>query len=186
MKKSTLEKILSDIIEEKHKELSKYQLKGQYDKINNFEGNAIGQIGEAFVKEVFKKCKITMENSKQITIHDEYDILLKNKKKIEIKTARKGLKRDNFQFNGINPIYNCDYIILLGITCDEIYYYIVNKKEACQYEHKMQKYFFTINGKRKQIVKMNPGNAVNFKLTLAIKEFKTIDNFVKEIKDLFK
>jgi hypothetical protein len=36
-------------------------------------------------------------------VHDEFDIKLEDGTKIEIKTARKGRKKDAFQFNGINP-----------------------------------------------------------------------------------
>lgn len=66
------------------------------------------------MKAIFIKENIAMDN-KQKVIHDEYDIL-SNGIKIEIKTARKGLKNNSLQFNGINPAYNNDYIIVIGLN----------------------------------------------------------------------
>ena len=125
----------------------------------HFEGNAIGQIGEKFIKEVFKALKLPLNELSQEIIHDKYD-LLSNGKKVEIKTARKGLNNDTFQFNGINPKYNYDYIILLGITTQNVYYYIVDKRRDYTYNHSLRKEFIKINDKDKQLVAMNPDNQV--------------------------
>lgn len=51
-----INEILSQIIEEKYRQLQQVQTKeGIFAKINSFEGNAVGQIGEAFVKTIFEK-----------------------------------------------------------------------------------------------------------------------------------
>lgn len=103
-----LKELLLRIIEEKHQELQQYKQFGIFDKIKDFEGNAIGQIGEKFIKELFKESGISLDNIDKEIIHDEFDIL-SNGKKIEIKTARKGLKNNTFQFSGINPKYNYEH-----------------------------------------------------------------------------
>jgi len=118
-------------------------------------------------------------NTKDI-IHDEYDIL-SNNKKIEIKTARKGIKNDTFQFNGINPNYNYSFIILIGITSNDVFYNIVPKS---RYIHKGRKHIVDLsNGQQKTLVAMNPGSNVNYKLTLNIKDLKPIEEFIGELKD---
>lgn len=180
-----VKKLLLEIIKEKYQELQKYKQKGIFNKINGFEGNAIGQIGEKFIKELFLKLKLPLDNDndKEI-IHDEFDLLSKGKK-IEIKTARKGLKNDTFQFNGINPKYNYDYIIFIGITYNDIYYYIIDKKQDYKYDHKKRKDFIKINDKFRQLVQMNPGNAVNLKLTLNLKELKDSRNLTTDLKAYF-
>ena len=172
--------ILKNIIEDKYNELrSSKDNEGIFSKIDYFEGNAIGQIGEEFVKTIFKEENIKIDN-KQKVIHDEYDIL-SNGIKIEIKTARKGLKNNSFQFNGINPAYNNDYIIIIGLTHQNAYYLII--KDKISYNHKKRRYFLKVNEKERQLVAMNPGNSVNYKLTLQLSDLKPIDNFVKELKE---
>lgn len=110
--------------------------------------------------------------------------------KIEIKTARKGLNNDTFQFNGINPIYNYDFIILIGITESSIFYRIIDRKSSIKYIHSERVYKFCFNAdgkiKNKQLVKMNPDNTVNYKLTLSIKELYSIENFSEKISNLLK
>lgn len=178
-----LEKLLLELIEQKYNEVQKKQKSGIFEKILHFEGNAIGQIGEKFVKEVFKALNLPLDELPQEIIHDEFD-LLSNGKKIEIKTARKGLNNNTFQFNGINPKYNYDYI-LLGITTQSVHYYIVNKKQDYHYNHTLRKEYIKVNGKDKQLVMMNPGNQVNLKLTLNLKDLKPIVNFTNELYTIF-
>lgn len=179
-----LEKLLLELIEQKYSEVQKKQKSGIFEKILHFEGNAIGQIGEKFVKEVFKALNLALDELPGDIIHDEFD-LLSNGKKIEIKTARKSLNNNTFQFNGINPKYNYDYIILLGITTQSVHYYIVNKKQDYHYNHTLRKEYIKVNGKDKQLVMMNPGNQVNLKLTLNLKDLKPIVNFTNELYTIF-
>lgn len=179
-----LEQILLRLIEQKYQEIETKQEKGIFEKILSFEGNAIGQIGEKFVKEVFKGLNLTLDEVDKEIIHDEFDILSKGKK-IEIKTARKGLNNNTFQFNGINPKYNYDFIILIAITTTSISYYIIDKRKDYIYNHKLRKEFIKINDKEKQLVAMNPGNQVNYKLTLNLKELKNINYFTQELKEIF-
>ena len=177
-----LDKILINTIDNKYIELGldKVDENCKFWKIRNFEGNAIGQIGEEFVKKIFEVYNLPNENKKAI-IHDEYDIL-SNGKKIEIKTARKGIKNHTFQFNGINPIYNYDMVILIGITYSGVFYTIISDRII--YEHNKRKYYINFGGRKKQLVSMNPGNTVNYKLTLSLKDLKPIDTFVEEISEL--
>lgn len=176
--------LLLKIIEDKHRELLQFEQGGIFSKIKDFEGNAIGQIGERFIKELFGVLNLPQNSPPQEIIHDEFD-LLSNGKKIEIKTARKGLKNSTFQFSGINPKYNYDYIILLGLTFDDLHYYIVDKRRDYSYDHKARREFITINGKPRQLVQMNPGNAVNLKLTLNLKDLKNSENLADELCGLF-
>lgn len=179
-----VKKLLLEIIEEKYQELQKYEHNGIFSKIKGFEGNAIGQVGEKFIKELFLKLNLPLDNIHKEIIHDEFD-LLSNGKKIEIKTARKGLRNDRFQFNGINPKYNYDYIILIGITYDDVCYYIIDKKQDYKYDHKERKEYIKIGDKFKQLVQMNPGNAVNLKLTLNLKELKNSEKLISDLKVCF-
>lgn len=104
---------------------------------------------------------------------------------MEIKTARKGLNNNTFQFNGIKPKYNYDYIILLGITTQSVYYYIVDKRRDYHYNHTLRKEYIKVGDKDKQLVAMNPGNQVNLKLTLNLKELKPVDSFGYELQNIF-
>lgn len=178
-----INEILKNIIEDKYNALrSLKDNSGIFSKIDYFEGNAIGQIGEEFVKAIFKKENIKIDDDEQKIIHDEYDIS-SNGIKIEIKTARKGLNNNSFQFNGINPAYNNNYIIAIGLTPQNAYYLIIEGKVS--YNHKKRRYFLNVNGKDKQLVAMNPGNSVNYKLTLQLSDLKSIDTFVEELKNIF-
>jgi hypothetical protein len=172
--------LLLKVIEDKYNELGldKIDETQLFWKIVKFEGNAIGQIGEEYLKELFKANRIPMDEDRRV-IHDEYDILSSGKK-IEVKTARKGLKNTTFQFNGINPQYNYDIIVLVGLTYDNVYYNIINGKSV--YDHKKRRHYLEVNGKMRQLVQMNPGNSVNYKLTLNIKDLKEINGLVQEIK----
>lgn len=175
--------IMEDIINEKYQELnSTNEQNDRFVKIKTFEGNAIGQIGENFVKKVFRSYNIPMLDLGKEIVHDEYD-LISNNMKIEVKTARKGIKNNTFQFNGINPIYNHDYIFLIGITTNHIYYKIIDGHSI--YDHTKRKHYLSVNGRRKQLVSMNPGNVVNYKLTLNLSDLDDIANFVDELKDKF-
>lgn len=178
-----LEKLLLKLIEQKYKEVQSKQ-SGIFEKILHFEGNAMGQIGEKFIKEVFKALNLPLDKLSQEIIHDEFD-LLSNGKKVEIKTARKGLNNNTFQFSGINPKYNYDYIILLGITTQSVHYYIVDKKRDYEYIHDRKREFIKINEKYKQLVAMNPGNQVNFKLTLNLEELKPIRSLCDDLVKIF-
>ena len=99
---------------------------------------------------MFKALNLPLDELPQEIIHDEFD-LLSNGKKVEIKTARKGLNNNTFQFNGINPKYNYDYIILLGITTESVHYYIVDKRQDYHYNHTLRKEYIKVNGKDKQL-----------------------------------
>lgn len=175
--------IMEKIIDEKYEELNiSAEQAHKFVKIKSFEGNAIGQIGENFVKNVFRVYNIPMEKLEREIVHDEYD-LISNGKKVEVKTARKGIKANTFQFNGINPIYNHDYIILIGLTTNQLYYRILEGHSV--YDHSNRKHYLMVGDKKKQLVAMNPGNSVNYKLTLPLSDLKDISGFVDELKKLF-
>lgn len=176
--------ILKEIIDNKYNELNKYKEQGIFDKINELEGNAIGQIGKRFIKKIFTKLNIKMKDFGDV-IHDESDIFLDDDEetKIEIKTARKGLKNNSLQFNGINPNYNCKYIICLGLTANADYFKIISGNKI--YNHKERKFYLKVDNKEKQLVAMNPGNTANYKLTLQINNLEPIENIETQIKELF-
>ena len=172
------EELMSEIINNKYNEvMARNSETGPFDKIKQFEGNAVGQIGEEFVKRAFVESGIIIDNESN-TIHDEYDVKIGGTK-IEVKTARKGIN-DTFQFNGINPIYNVKYIILIGISASKIYCKVL-EKAWLRYEHHQQSYYFNIDGRDFKLVPMNPGNAVNYKLTLNVKYLDDISKFNAEI-----
>ncbi|NQX84219.1 MAG: restriction endonuclease [Mycoplasmataceae bacterium] len=150
-------------------------------KINFLEANAVGQIGESFFKELFSINNIKIKDTKEI-IHDEYDILIeKSNLKIDIKTARKGKTNNTFQFNGIDPNYNYDYIICFGITDDEFYIKIIDKKNEIKYDHSKRSYYYygenSSYEKPIKLVNMNPNNMNNKKLTLSTKKMDDFSKF---------
>ncbi|MBQ8196512.1 MAG: restriction endonuclease [Clostridia bacterium] len=174
--------IMEDIIDAKYDELNSLSsADDRFIKVKTFEGNAIGQVGESFVKKVFSELNIPLDDEREV-VHDEYDILT-NGKKIEIKTARQGLKNKTFQFNGINPIYNHDYIILIGIATNNLYYKILQGNSY--YNHTTRKHYLYVDGELRQLVSMNPGNTVNYKLTLTAQKLDDITCFEQEIIRLF-
>ncbi len=70
-----LEQTFLKIIEKKHKELNLGQdYNAIFSKIRDFEANAIGQIGEEFLKSVLNAIDAVINDG---IIHDEYDIMTK-------------------------------------------------------------------------------------------------------------
>lgn len=132
-----LNAMLKTLIDEKHAELARFKERGIFEKINDFEANAIGQIGEKFVRAVFVDLGFKMQDFGEV-IHNEFDICLNDGTKIEVKTARKGLKNDTFQFNGINPNYNCKFIICIGLSAKAAFFKIISGKKI--YNHKTRRF----------------------------------------------
>ena len=174
-----LEETFLEIIERKHLELN---LGANYNyifsKIRDFEGNAVGQIGEEYIKKVVSEITEIEDND---VIHTEYDVVTKSGIYFEVKTARKGRTNNTFQFNGINPKYNYDYLICLGICEDKLVYRIFEKSEI-KYIHKERNHFIIQGEYKRQLVAMNPGNTVNLKLTISLNDLEDIANLVDELK----
>lgn len=118
-------------------------------------------------------------------IHNEYDILTKSGKDIEVKTARKRRKNNTFQFNGINPNYNYDFMICLGVCQEKLMYRILSKTNF-QYIHKERNHYLIVEDLKKQLVRMNPDNQVNFKLTLKLNEMSDISNIIDDLKKKYR
>ncbi|GAA7468388.1 hypothetical protein MM0361_13380 [Helicobacter pylori] len=85
-----LEQTFLKIIEKKHEELNLGQdYNAIFSKIRDFEANAIGQIGEEFLKSVLNAIDGVINDG---IIHDEYDIMsgvsfeLKQREKAELTT----------------------------------------------------------------------------------------------------
>ncbi len=175
-----LEEKFLEIIERKHKELNLGQdYSAIFSKIRDFEGNAIGQIGEEFLKYVIGN--ITDIEQDEV-IHNEYDILTKTGIYFEVKTARKGRTNKTFQFNGINPRYNYHYLVCLGVCENKLLYRIFEKSEI-KYIHKDRKYYIEQGSYKRQLVQMNPDNQVNFKLTINLKDLHDISGLVDKLKE---
>jgi len=167
-----LESRLIIIIERKHEELNLGRdYNAKFSKIRDFEGNAIGQIGEEFVKNIVRDFTEIIEDG---TIHNEYDIQTKSGIFFEVKTARKGRNNNTFQFNGINPNYNYNYLICLGICENSIHYRIFEKKDI-YYVHRERKFYIKQGNFSRQLVQMNPQNQVNYKITLNLNELSDIE-----------
>ncbi|MDR2292496.1 MAG: hypothetical protein LBE11_03380 [Prevotellaceae bacterium] len=166
-----LEAKLQEIIERKYLEtkLGKNP-DAKFAKIGDLEGNAVGQIGEEYSKFLISQFVEIIDDG---IIHDEYDIQTKNGVFFEVKTARKGNKNNTFQFNGINPNYNYNYLLCIGICEDAVLFRIFEKKDI-SYHHKDRKFYIRQGNFEKQLVSMNPNNQVNFKLTLNLKELISI------------
>lgn len=178
-----LEQKFIEIIERKHRELNLGKDYSQkFSKIRDFEGNAIGQIGEEYIKLIVSEITEIVDDG---VIHNEYDILTKSGKYIEVKTARKGRTNNTFQFNGINPRYNYDFLICLGVCEDKLLYRIFFKSET-QYIHKERNHFIIQGDYKRQLVQMNPDNHVNLKLTINLNDLYDISNIIDELKKILK
>ena len=178
-----LENKFLEIIEKKHKELNLGQdYLYKFSKIRDFEGNAIGQIGETFLKIIISEITEVIEDG---IIHNEYDILTESGIYFEVKTARKGRTNNTFQFNGINPNYNYHFLICLGVCEDKLLYRIFNKNDI-QYKHKDRNHYIIQGDYDRQLVQMNPNNLVNLKLTININDLFDISNLINEIQNLIK
>lgn len=179
MKRTEIYDLFRNLIYEKLKSIEK-EKKGYFALAWGFEANAIGQVGETFIKNIFNNKGYSVDLKH---IHDEYDIIINNKK-IEIKTAKVGSNK-SFQFNGINPRYNYDLIICLGIELNSIKYRLF-KSEQIFYDHKKRsnliKYKVKDNVIEKKLTSMNPGNEVNKKLTLSTNHmYEDIENIFDKI-----
>jgi hypothetical protein len=176
-----LESALQEIIEQKYREVNKDRnFASKFSKIHDLEGNAIGQIGEKFARMVIREFDEVIDDG--VIRHDEYDIQTKNGKRFEVKTARQG-QRDTFQFNGINPDYNYDYLLCLGICADSILFRIFLENEIF-YNHQQRKRYIEQGALKKQLVPMNPGNAVNYKLTLTIKDLFNVSLLLEQLRSI--
>jgi len=181
--KIDLEQKFIEIIERKYQELNLGKdCVQKFSKIRNFEANTIGQIGEEYIKLIVSEITEIVDDG---VIHNEYDVLTKSGKYIEVKTARKGRTNNTFQFNGINPRYNYDYMICLGVCEDKLLYRIFLKSEI-QYIHKERNYFIIQGNYKRQLVRMNPDNHVNLKLTINLNDLYDISNLVTELKKILK
>lgn len=176
-----LDKKFKDIIEKKHKELNLGKDYNQkFSKIRDFEANAIGQIGEEFIRSIVSAITEIIDDG---IIHNEYDILTKSGIYFEVKTARKGRKNNTFQFNGINPNYNYNYLICLGICEDEILYRMFLKSDI-KYIHKNRNHYIIQGDYKRPLVQMNPNNLVNLKLTINKKDLHEIHLIIDGLKEI--
>jgi len=172
LKVKDLESRLLEIIERKYEELNLGRdYNSKFSKIRDFEANAIGQIGEEFVKKIISEFTEIIDDG--IT-HNEFDIQTKSGIFFEVKTARKGRSNNTFQFNGINPNYNYNYLICIGICENSIHFRIFEKKDV-SYIHKERKFYIKQGDFSRQLVQMNPQNQVNYKLTLNLRELFDIE-----------
>jgi len=182
LKAKDLEGKLQNIIEKKYKELNLGRdYNAKFSKIRDFEANAVGQIGEEFAKIIIKEFTEIIDDG---IIHNEYDIKTGNDILFEIKTARKGRDNNTFQFNGINPNYNYDYLLCLGICENSIHFRFFSKKDI-HYVHKERKHYIEEKGFKKQLVQMNPQNQVNYKLTLNLKDLYDISQISEQLNSIF-
>jgi hypothetical protein len=176
-----LEKTFLEIIERKHRELNLGQdYMYKFSKVKDFEGNAIGQIGEEYFKAIVSRITQIIDDG---VIHNEYDILTVSGIYFEVKTARKGRSNNTFQFNGINPSYNYHYLICLGV-CEEKLLYRIFKKNEIEYKHRDRKHYIVQGDFQRQLVQMNPNNLVNLKLTLNITDLFDIQNLIRDLQEM--
>jgi len=85
-----------------------------------------GSTGEEFIFELTKR--LVDKNAKYVgNIRESYDIVIFNKK-IEIKTSTEDTS-EHFQFNGIRFYRKYDYLLVLGISPNDIFFNIYNASD---------------------------------------------------------
>ncbi|GAA8917530.1 hypothetical protein HpEKA47_13190 [Helicobacter pylori] len=100
-KEMDLEQTFLKIIEKKHEELNLGQdYNAIFSKIRDFEANAIGQIGEEFLKSALNAIDGVINDG---IIHDEYDIMTKSGVSFEVKTVQKGRTNNTFLVQWYKP-----------------------------------------------------------------------------------
>lgn len=180
--------IVKKVVDNKYDLLYKNQNKDKiFWKINFFEANAIGDIGHKIITKILDNSNIK-RSVHTYGYHDEFDLILYDKHKIEIKTARNSQK-NTLQFNGIDPRHNHDYIIFLGLSSENIKYRIARKNDII-WNHSKKGYYikYCVDGlqKQKKLTKMNPDNNSSHKITFNWKEMLFFDGFLINIKSIDK
>ena len=127
----------------------------------------IGEIGEEFILEL---CKMFIDNNAELNpkSRDEFDIKILNKK-VEIKTATEDTS-GSFQFNGIRYHRKYDYLLVLGISPDTIYFNFYTAADV-----KSQKIG--------NLVSMEKGAVGSQKLTRKKAQLHEISHFEKILKE---
>ena len=87
--------------------------------IKSLPTSNIGEVGEEFIFEMCVKL-IDKETERNPHARDEYDVKIL-KKKVEVKTATEDTS-GSFQFNGIRYHRKYDYLLVLGISPENIYF----------------------------------------------------------------
>ena len=161
---------------EKAKETFLEILKNKKSKLDNWEGKLFfkmkiiptsekGNIGEDFLIKILELCNHTATRPK--SRKGEYDVLMDNKIEFEVKIATQDTS-NNFQFNEIRYDTKYNYLFCLGVSQENIYYNIIEKRNLVNYK----------------LVYMAKGSNSNFKLTRTIQQLKIFDNFKTDIDNI--
>lgn len=129
-----------------------------------------GNVGEEFVVELAKTI-IDKNAHANPDSRDSYDVIIL-KKNIEVKIATEDVSL-NFQFNGIRFERKFDYLFVLGIAPDDIYFNIFSKADVT-------------TDKAGHLVPMEKGVAGNLKLTKSVRALYPISEFEKIMSSIIK
>lgn len=182
MDATILETKLQNIIERKYEELNLGRdYNAKFSKIRDFEANAIGQIGEEFVKNIILLLDTGIEIiDPDKIIHAKYDIKVKTNSGeilLEIKTARKGKWNDKFQFNGIRSHTEYHYLICLGLCENNVKFRIFPREDMYSKNRKI--YVKDGNFEKKIYPSMD-------RLTLNLKELFDISYLLERLNIILK
>ncbi len=118
-------KLLREIAEKK-KPQSKWT-GSTFEIIKNMPTSNKGEVGEEFIFQLSKKL-VDKNTSINPNKRDAYDMTIL-KKKIEIKIATEDTA-GNFQFNGIRYHRKYDFLLVLGISPENVYFNIYNAADV--------------------------------------------------------
>jgi len=159
------EETLLKLIKNKEFQVDKWHKK-PFEKFKIISTTEKGNIAEDFFINLLEKCnkKVSRPQNRK----GDYDILVDNNVKIEVKLATED-KSGSFQFNGIRHDTKYTHLFCLGVSPDTIYYIIIVKKDL---------------NEDYTLVSMAKGSNSSFKLTLTKKNLKLFKDFEQDIEKI--
>jgi len=179
-------KLETELVEEKSpmtifKDTLKEKFNDQYNKdafndceykiVNTLKPEYAGQLGEDFINNICKECKIPKNHAKKKNTEDgTYDMKIKGKR-VEIKTARLGTK-GRWQHETLRN-EGCDFYLFLDIHPENIYLSLLKKFDLSKEIDFIRVYKDTKRERGKKAT-LRKGATDVFKLDLSIKEMKQL------------
>lgn len=170
---NTTKNILMDLLKQKVSVYDKTWKGKPFEKARVFTTTEKGDVGEDFLAKMlvhfgYKNVEVVKGR------RGHYDVSVNDAKKkilFEVKVATQDTK-DQFQFNGIRYDTKYTHLFCLGITPEQAYYLIVEKRLLGEEGYGM--------------TSMARGSNATFKLTRTIKQLKPLNDLEQDLKKIIK